>query len=265
MRSILSVGIALVLAAGPAAAQDAFHSVQSANLPTATTMPRGSWLFEISHRFNTPVSEGSDALWGLDGPVINRFGLSYGAHDRVLLGILRSNFEDNVELNAKVGLLDGGEGSLPVQVALMGGVAWNTQVFEVDGAEDNEMQMYAQLILNALVGERLAVGVVPTYLRNPRLRDTESENAFALGVNGQLYVTDSMSLLAEWLVAEARQDLEKDAATFGIEFETRGHFFKLLFTNQARMNPTQFLGGTDISFEPDEWRFGFNITRLLPF
>jgi hypothetical protein len=122
MRSIFSVGIALTLAASPAAAQDAFHSVQSANLPTATTMPQGSWLFEISHRFNTPVSEGSDALWGLDGPVINRFGLSYGAHDRVLLGILRSNFEDNVELNAKVGLLDGGEGSLPVQVALMGGV-----------------------------------------------------------------------------------------------------------------------------------------------
>jgi hypothetical protein len=31
------------------------------------------------------------------------------------------------------------------------------------------------------------------------------------------------------------------------------------------MNPTQFLGGSNVSFEPDEWRFGFNITRLLPF
>jgi hypothetical protein len=31
------------------------------------------------------------------------------------------------------------------------------------------------------------------------------------------------------------------------------------------MNPTQVLGGTPVDFEPDEWRFGFNLTRLLPF
>jgi len=228
-------------------------------------MPQGSWLFEISHRFNTPISDGAEALWGLDGPVYNRLGLSYAPHDRVLLGIVRSNFEDNVELNAKVAAWSAAEGALPVQVSLMGGVAWNTQVFVVDGAEDNEMQFYAQLHVDALLGERLAIGLVPTYLRNPRLRDVDADNAFALGVQGQLYVSDSMSLLAEWLVAEARQGLEKDAATFGVEFETRGHFFKLLLTNQPRLNPTQFLGGTPVPFEPDEWRFGFNITRLLPF
>jgi hypothetical protein len=64
-------------------------------------------------------------------------------------------------------------------------------------------------------------------------------------------------------VSEERTDLEHDSGTFGIELETGGHFFKVLLTNQARMNPTQFLGGTPFNFEADQWRVAFNITRLL--
>jgi hypothetical protein len=248
----------------PAAAQDVFHSTQSANLPTAVVHPRGTLLFEISHRFGPAVSSGAESLWGLDGPAAIRLGLGYSASDRVALGVQRSNFQDNVELSAKARLWSAGPGAdLPVELAAMGGVAWNTQVTEVAGAEDNEMQAYAQLILNARVGDRLALGVVPSYLYNPRLLDFDEEHAFALGINGQLYATSSLSLLVEWLVSEERPGQENDAGTFGVEIETRGHFFKLLLTNTLRPNATQFLGGTAIDFEPDEWRFGFNIQRRL--
>ena len=264
-RVALVVAFLLVCGSRPATTQDVFHSTQSANLPTAEIYPQGSWLFEISHRFGTPISNGAQDLWGLDGPVANRLGLTYSAADRVAIGVQRSNLEDNLELNAKVGLWAGGGDQLPLKVAAMAGVAWNTQVFEVDGAEDNEMQAYAQLILNALLGDRLAVGVVPTYLRNPRLRDFEADDAFALGLHGQLFLTPSISLLVEWLVSEERPQQENDAGLFGIEFETRGHFFKLLVGNQYRLNPTQFLAGSRTRFEPDEWMFGFNIQRLLPF
>jgi hypothetical protein len=40
----------------------------------------------------------------------------------------------------------------------MAGVAWNTQLAVVEGSEDNEMQAYGQVILNALVGDRIALG-----------------------------------------------------------------------------------------------------------
>jgi hypothetical protein len=267
-RPALVIAAALLLTASSrASGQEVFHSVQSANLPTAEILPRGAWLFEISHRFLPPVSDGASALWGLDGPVRNRFGLSYSVSDRVALGVLRTNFEDNLELSAKVGLLQAGSEGLPVKVAAMGGVAWNTEVFEdpSHGGEDNEMQLYAQLVVNALVGERVALGVVPTYLRNPRILDFDTDNAFVLGLNGQWYASPSMSLLAEWIVSEQRPGLTHDSGTFGVELETRGHVFKLVFTNQVAMNPTQVLGGTPVDFEPDEWRFGFNLTRLLPF
>ena len=80
------------------------------------------WLFEISHRFFPPIDSGSEALWGFDGPVQNRLGLAYAASDRVLIGVLRTNVNDNLELNGKVRLFEGGSDGMPVSIGLMAGV-----------------------------------------------------------------------------------------------------------------------------------------------
>lgn len=242
-----------------------FHSTQSANLATAETLRKGEWLFEISHRFLPAVSDGASALWGLDGPIYNRLGLSWAASDRVMIGVLRSNLADNLELDAKYRVAEGGRDGIPWTAALNGGVAWNTELPDLGGTKDNETQAYVQAILNVLLGDRLALGIVPTLLRNPRVADADAATAAVLGLNGQLYVADQVSLLGEWIVSAEREGLEHDAGTFGIELETGGHFFKLLLTNSGRLNPTQFLGGTPFPFQPDQWRLGFNITRLLVF
>ncbi|HSG07377.1 MAG TPA: DUF5777 family beta-barrel protein [Longimicrobiales bacterium] len=283
MRRTLAAGVALALLVPVlASAQDrpvrwerrgdpaalpitVFHSTQAANLTTAETLRKGEWLVEISHRFLPPVSDGSEALWGLDGPVFNRLGLSYAVSDRVMLGVVRSNLTDNVELNAKARLLEGGRDGVPFMVGAMGGLAWNTQLPDLPGYDGNERQAYAQLIVNALLGRRMAVGVVPTFLHNPRLEDAASKSTVAMGVNGQLYLSPGVSLMGEWVVSESRPGLEHDAGTFGIELETGGHFFKLVLTNTARMNPTQHLAGTPFAFSADQLRLGFNITRLLAF
>lgn len=231
-------------------------------------------MFEISHRFDMPVSEGAEAFWGLDGDVRNRMGLSYSVSDRLRLGVLRSNFQDNIELNAKFVPISGGPDALPLKVGVMGGVAWNTNISPTEGSTENEMQAYAQLILNALVGDRVALGVVPSYLHNRRIRDFDEDGTLSIGLNSQVFLTSSMSFLAEWIIVEEALDAQTttavgatnhDVGSFGLEFTTRGHVFKLMLTNQSRMNPTQILAGAPYAFEPDEWRPGFNITRILPF
>ena len=175
---------------------------------------------------------------------------------------LRRPFEDNLEFNAKFGAYEGGSEALPFKLGAMAGVAWNTDPVVFEGAQDNEVQLYGQIMIPVMVGDRLAIGIVPTYLRNPRIRDFDSENVFVLGLHGQVYATGSLSFLAEWIVSEERAESENDSGTFGIELETRGHFFKIVLTNQTRLNPTQVLGGTPFDFDPDEWRLGFNITRV---
>lgn len=246
-----------------------FHSTQSANLPTAETLRKGELLFEISHRFQPAMSQGSHALWGLDGPVTNRLGLAYAPTDRIMVGVLRSNLDDNLEFNAKARVFEGGRESTPFMVGVMGGVALNTQTIGGPGYNGDETQAYAQLILNTRVGGRLALGAVPTFLHNPRIADATAKNAFMLGVNGTFYLSSMAAVFGEWLASGARPDYNdesltlKDAITLGLQLETGGHFFKLMVTNSTRANPAQVLPGTPYSFTPHEWRFGFNITRVL--
>jgi hypothetical protein len=263
---ILLAGLLLVGTPSTVDAQVIFRSPQSANLPTAETLQKGQWLFEISHRFSPPVSDGADALWGFDGPVINRLGLAIAASDRVMFGVLRSNLSDNLELNTKARVFEGGSDAMPVMIGLMGGIAWNTEAPIGAGADENESQQYAQVMFNTLLGDCLALGVVPTLLRNPTIEDPDPETVFVLGLHGQLYFSDGLSFLAEWVVSEDRGiNQAHDSGSFGLEIATRGHYFKVVLSNQQRMNPTQVLGGTAYEFTPDEWRVGFNIQRKLTF
>lgn len=259
-----ALGVAAALSVAlPALADAQFRSQQSANIPTTETLAQGNLLFEISHRFFPPINSGVDALWGFDGPVQNRLGLAYAATDRVLLGVLRTNAGDNLELNAKARLFEGGSEQMPVSLGAMGGVAWNMADPGASGAKDNEAQAYGQLMLNALLGDKLAIGVVPTVLRNPRIVDTTRETAFVVGVHAQAYLGQRTSLFGEWIFSESRPDLEFDTGTFGVEIQTRGHFFKIVVTNQIRMNPTQVLAGSLFKFKADQLRVGFNVTRRL--
>ena len=281
---------ALCLAAPAAASpQTVFASTQSATLPTAAPSEAGDILVEISHRFGH-LSDGASDLWGLDGFVLNRLGLAYALHDHLTVGILRSNSLDNTEFNARFAGLGFDAPTGPVEFAAQAGVAWNLQVdtggghmghqhlvlhgdnagtanrSRDDTAEENEMQAYAQVIANAMVAGRLALGVVPTLLWNPRIQDADPVSAVSVGVNGQLYLDRTWSVFGEWIFSQPRKDQEYDSGSVGVEIRTRGHFFKLLVTNQHQMNPTQTLAGAAEDFlDPDSWRIGFNIQRRLRF
>lgn len=283
----LCVAVVCLIAPAQSSAQDVFASTQSATLPTARALSAGDFMIEISHRFGY-LSDGASDLWGLDGFVLNRLGLAFAPLDHFSVGILRSNSLDNTELNARLTGPALDFATVPVEFALQTGIAWNLQVEKDDHeghqhtpppgsavdigtrddelAEENEMQAYAQLIANAMFAGRFAIGAVPTLLWNPRIVSHDSETTVSVGVNGQLYLDDTWSLFGEWIFSEAREDQEYDSGSFGVEIRTRGHFFKLVVTNQHEMNPTQTLAGATEDFlDAGSWRFGFNIQRRLRF
>jgi len=242
-----------------------FHATQVVSLPPAGTLGKGEWQFEIGHRFYPAISEGADAFWGLDGPVNMRLGLGFAPSNRILLTLARSNFMDNWDFQAKVGALEAEVGPLPFMLAVQAGAAWSTDVPDREAGDSGNFQYYGQLILNARIAERLALGVVPSYLYNVSLDPADPVQDLFWGFYGQLYLTRVLSLMGELNLSEKRGDLEHQAGAFGIELETGGHFFKIFLTNSLRLNPSQYLVGTDFPFEPEEWRLGFTVTRLLRF
>ncbi len=242
----------------------AFHATQAINLPTAETLRRGEWQFEVAHRFLPAISSGYDALWGLDGGATMRLALGYAPHDRVLVTLGRSNLQDNLDIQLKFRAWETDAGPFPLLVAVQAGGAWN-DLPDSNGEAGEAFQAYGQLVLNTLLADRLALGLVPSFLHNVLPDSTDRLQELYLGLYAQWYLNEVVSVLGEWRLGEGSGELPNDPGTVGIELETGGHFFKVFVTNSIRLNPSQFLAGSDFPFEADEWRLGFAITRLLRF
>ena len=55
----------------------------------------------------------------------------------------------------------------------------------------------------------------------------------------------------------------KNPLTIGIDIETGGHVFQLLFTNSRASNDSSFLTETTGDWSKGEISFGFNIVRVF--
>lgn len=240
-----------------------FHSPQVFNLPTAETMQKGDFEFEISHRFIPPVTEGVDALYGLDGPVNMRLGLGYAITDRLVVTLARGNLDDNLDLQIKHKTFQFRNETFPILIGIQAGCAWNTQVENRENTNSRNFQYYGRVIFNTLYKKKIGIGFVPTYLYNSHIRCKNPEYSFTFGNYLQYYLSQFWSVIIEWNPTVTGFRKKYNSVSFGIELETGGHFFKILFTNNAAINPGQFTTGADLPFDDGDWRLGFNITRLI--
>jgi hypothetical protein len=60
-----------------------------------------------------------------------------------------------------------------------------------------------------------------------------------------------------------KNSLYKNPLTIGVDIETGGHVFQLLFTNSRASNDSSFLTETTGDWSKGEISFGFNIVRVF--
>ena len=240
-----------------------FHSMQSVNLPTTETLQKNDLEFEISHRFIPTIRTGGKELWGFDGPVNIRFALAYGITNKTVVALGRSNLDDNYDLTFKQKVFQFRNDILPTVIGIRAGAAWNTDIPNRKASHNRNFQYYAQLIINSMYNKKFAVGLVPSYLYNAHVTCPDIQYSFTMGTYAQYYLNDLLSILVEWNATITGWRQYHNPVSFGIELETGGHFFKVVMTNSAELNSSQFLSGADLPFNDGNWRIGFNITRLL--
>jgi hypothetical protein len=253
-----------------------FPSTMLPNLPTSETLARGDFEYEISHRFEPPITSGYDQVWGLEGPVNMRMALSYGPGDRTMVTLGFSTLVNNVDLQIKRRLFQIRNPTAPSVIALRGGVAWNTEIprsFNRSVWNGDNFQRYAQVILNtALFNRRLGVGLVPSYLYNSNVFGVNKESTFTIGNYYQIFINRQWSVWLEYNphisgyqgpITLNEIGRFNDSLSFGAHIDTGGHSFLLFLTNNARLNPSQYLVGADTRARSGDWRLGFGITRVL--
>jgi len=95
----------------------------------------------------------------------------------------------------------------------------------------------------------------------------DKNEAFALGAGGRLRITKRMSLIADYVYnfGEYRKINNKNGIYnplgLGLEFETGGHVFSLMFSNASAINETQFVTNTYDTWTKGGVRFCFTIAR----
>ena len=253
-----------------------FHSTQAANFSTTESLMKGNWMYEISHRFLPSINDGIDALYGFDGPARIRFALGYGITDNLMVSFGRSNSTDNYDLQFKQTLLELDNEILPSVVAILGGIAVNTEVpksIDRSKGDSDNIQFYTQLIYNAMLfDKKLGIGIVPSYLYNSFIYAVDKQYSFTVGTYIQYYFNRIWSLWIEHnaIVAGYQGRIRLDeigksynSFTFGAAIETGGHIFNIMLTNNARLNLSQYLVGADRSASSNEWRLGFGIIRYF--
>lgn len=240
-----------------------FHSIHAVNLPTAETLKRGEFEYEISHRF-IPTVGTKNAYFGIDGPANIRTALAYAITNRILINLGRSSLDDNYDLRLKFKAYKLRHRIFPMLFAVRAGAAWNTEVVGRKTAHERNFQYYGQLIWNTMLWKRLGIGLVPSYLYNSHIYCKDTEDSFTLGGYVQFYISAMISVYFETNQTVFGYRDEYNSLVVGIELETGGHFFKIFFGNSQSLNPSQYLAGADLK-PLEDWRLGFNITRILTF
>ena len=253
-----------------------FHTTQTANFPTTESLQKGNMMYEISHRFLPSIKDGYDELYVLDGPARIRFALGYGITDHLMITLGRSNNTDNLDLQLKQKLFQFYSKEFPIVVSVLGGISWNTEIppgINRGRTDSDNFQYYAQLIFNAMLfDKKLGIGLVPSYLQNSFIYAIEKQHTFTFGTYIQYYFNRIWSLWVEYnpIISGYRGRIRLDetgrsynSLAIGIDIETGGHIFHLMVTNNARLNPSQYLVGADRSVSDDLWRLGFGVLRYF--
>lgn len=226
--------------------------------------------FIFAHRFG-PINGGLYELFGLDEAFV-RLGLDYGITDKLSASIGRNSVDKTLDgyLKYRIARQHRGASNFPVTITGLAGTAYkaspkNDQL--PDGFTTVDRLAYvAQALIARKFSSRLSLQIAPTFVhKNAVDQRFEDNDQFALGMGGRFKVTKSVALTGEYYyrlkVPEANPSY--NTLGFGVDIETGGHVFQLVFTNTSGLTERAFITETEGDFSDGDIHFGFNVTRAF--
>ena len=247
-----------------------FKGTRLVNGHSVETKAGGDLEFIFAHRFG-PVNKGIFELFGMDDAYV-RLGLDYGISDRLSASFGRNSVDKTLDgyLKYKIARQQKGATFFPVTITGLAGTAYITTPRKADappGFENIDRLAYVgQLLIARKFNSRLSVQVMPTVIhKNAVDQFRERNNQFAIGLGGRYKITRSVAITGEYYnrlnVPAANESF--NTLGFGVDIETGGHVFQLVFTNTRGLTERSFITETEGDFGNGDIHFGFNVTRTF--
>ena len=248
-----------------------FKSTRIMNGHSVERMPPRQLDVRFSHRFGR-VNTGPYEFFGLDQANIH-FSLEYGIFKWLMIGAGRGTYEKTYDGFAKFTLLRQSTGAkeMPVSVSVFSSVAVNSLKWsdpERTNYFSSRLSYVAQVLVARKINQSFSIQLTPSYVhRNMVATELDPNDLFAIGAGGRMKLSKRISFNAEYYYVANPKDYMSQTIynplSIGIDLETGGHVFQLLFTNSVAMIEKGFIGETTGQWTKGDIHFGFNISRVF--
>lgn len=246
-----------------------FKSTRVVNGHSIENVGKGVLDFRISHRFGT-LNQGAYNFFGLDNAT-TKLGFDYGITDWLMVGVGRSTYEKEYDGFAKVKVLRQREnGGMPVSLSYMGAVSCQSMKEQVAAGQTwyftNRLYYVNQLLIARKFNKWLSLQIMPTHIHYNLVPTTpEPNDVLAVGLGGRIKLSNRIALTGEYYYTVPNFMLNgyHNSLSVGIDIETGGHVFQLMFTNSTGISERSFVGQTSGDWGKGDIHFGFNISRVF--
>lgn len=247
----------------------AFKALQIGNLQSTKVVDKGDLYLVVAHRFGD-FQNGISDFFGLD-QANTKIQLLYGLMSNLQLGISRDSYEKTYSGTLKYRLYEQSQ-ERPLNISLYGSVDINTQIQKsvYPGLKPADRYSYSfQVLSSRRFSENLSLQIAPIYVRHNlvdlNFTQTQTYNQFLLGTGGRYKLSKRFSFNVDYAYnfSKDKNSLYHNPLTVGVDIETGGHVFQLLFTNSRASNDSSFLTETTGDWSKGEVSFGFNIVRVF--
>ncbi len=245
--------------------QPAFKAMKIGNLQSTKVASQGDLYMYVSHRFGT-LKDGLTTFFGFDN-ANTKIQLVYGVYEGVQIGIARESIRKTYSSHIKTKLISQSK-DFPLHITAFGiaNIRTDLRKDQFPFLKFGDRMSYAtQLLVSRRFNNRFSFELAPTFVRqNLVLEPFQKHNQFALGAGGRMKLSKRMSINVDYVYNFSRHEdsIFNDPLTIGLDIETGGHVFQLLFSNAQSTNEPGFISNAEGSWFEDVF-FGFNIVRVF--
>lgn len=249
-------------------AANAFKGIQICSMQSTKLAAKKEFYAVVSHRFGD-LQYGLNNFFGLDN-AYTKIGVIYGLADWLSVAGSRHTYNKTYELATKYRLALQKEGGSPVTI--VGYNTWdiNSKLEKAEYPSLKATDRFAfstQLLISRKISEHVSLELAPVYVHKNLYEPAyENKDQFLVAAGGRCKITKRMSINAEYAARVNTPEstkLYKNPLTFGLDIETGGHVFQLVFSNSQPMNDVSYFTNAAGNWSKGSAFFGFNMYRVF--
>ncbi|OYU79682.1 MAG: hypothetical protein CFE23_12850 [Flavobacterium sp. BFFFF1] len=245
----------------------AFKGVQVVSMQSTKLAAKGEFYFVVSHRFGD-LTNGLDNFFGLDN-AYTKLGGIYGVTNWFSVGISRQTYNKVFELTAKYKFADQEIDGFPVTIVGFNSMDINTKL-SVDEypnlKSNNRLAFTTQLPISRKFSNAFSLEINPVFVHK-NLYDpaTENKDQFLVAAGGRYKLTKRLSVNLEYAARmdAPENEMYHNPLSVGLDIETGGHVFQLLFSNSQAINDVAYFTNATGKWNGGGIYFGFNMYRVF--